>query len=224
MLFNSNSSEFLTERQGIWKQNIESICTATYCQESNITVDIPFTEKSFYHLQNTKDTPSQQEFWTVCSFFISYRIARIQAKQISQQRSLLFSSVELALLISGISSSHLRNLNFHWSMFNVRQIILPDGGGAKYHVSKLFGDHSCLSETHGTHESDIVQGLGLSSASVSMKNLIQSYISGGHCPPKPFTCQIHSSTVIQTSDRSFSAALPAQHTAVKNHWMSQILP
>ena len=123
----------LFQCQGIWKQNIESICTATYCQESNITVDIPFTEKSFYHLQNTKDTPSQQEFWTVCSFFISYGIARIQAKQISQQRSLLFSSVELALLISGISSSHLRNLNFHWSMFTVKQIISPDGGGAKYH-------------------------------------------------------------------------------------------
>ena len=44
-----------------------------------------------------------------------------------------FPAAVTALLISGISSSHLRNLNFHWSMFTVKQIISPDGGGAKYH-------------------------------------------------------------------------------------------
>ena len=93
----------------------------------------------------------------------------------SHQRLLLFSSVDYALLISGISSSHLRNLHFHWSMFTIKQISLPGGRGAKYHISKLVGDHSCLSGTHGTHANDIVQGLGLSSASVSLENLIQSY-------------------------------------------------
>ena len=93
----------LFQCQGIWKQNIESICTATYCQESNITVDIPFTEKSFYHLQNTKRHSITAGILNSLLFF--YIIQNCQDP----------GKTNFPAAVSGVGSSHQRNKLFSFA-------------------------------------------------------------------------------------------------------------